>query len=360
VSWLFSQALVEAFLAARCSVGEPFAQLNVMPTAQPFWRNAKPMDACRFSRFGLTLRVLTAAHGEALLMWFRAAFLVRTSVSQDPATDSMANAPASGVRWLALFARWDRDTSSWKTAQCSLLEEFTGFSQTWPSSGSMLNGECWERPTLERRTSDDESGFLPTPVTLDSGSRFNRSQSNGAQLRPTLGAMARFNLWPTPTCGGGGQTVPEGTSPHGATPDGRKVTVCLEKYVQQVEHGLWPTPTVRGNYNRKGLSSKSGDGLATAVLRFPTPTVAMRKGSSIGALTRRSGRSRANDRLDYRLEGSGLTGRLNPTWVEWLMGWPIGWTALQPLEMDRFHEWRQQHGNFSFVVGWGFQNATRS
>jgi hypothetical protein len=277
-----------------------------MPTAQPFWRNAKPMDACQFSRFGLTLQVLTPARGEALLTWFRAGFLVRTSVSPARATDSTVSDPASGVKWLASFARWNPDTSLWKTAQCSLLEEFTEFSLTWPSSGTMLNGECWERPTLERHISDAEYGFLPTPVTLDTGSRFNRSESHGAQLRPTLGAMARYNLW--------------------------------------------PTPTVKGNYNRKGLSIKSGDGLATAVSRFPTPTVAMRKGSSIGALTRKDGRSRANDRLDYRIEGPGLTGRLNPEFVEWLMGWPIGWTALQPLAMDRFHEWQQQHGDCSLVA----------
>jgi hypothetical protein len=37
---------------------------------------------------------------------------------------------------------------------------------------------------------------------------------------------------------------------------------------------------------------------------------------------------------------------MNPDWVEWLMGWPIGWTALQPLAMDRFLEWQQQHGGF--------------
>ena len=345
MSWLFSQALVVAFSVDHSWAGEPFAQLNVMPTAQPFSRSGKPMDACRFSRFGLTSRVLTAAHGEALLMWFREAFLVRTSVSPVPATDSTVSAPASGVKWLASFARWNPDTSSWKTAQLSLLEEFIEFSQTWPSSGSMLNGVCWERPTLERSISEGESGFLPTPVTLDTGSRFNRSESDGAQLRPTLGAMARFNLWPTPTVGGGGRSLPFGTTPHGKTPGGRKQTVCLERAIHQVERGLWPTPTVKGNYNRKGLSSKSGDGLATAVSRFPTPTVAMRKGSSEGALTRRDGRSRTNDRLDYRIEGYGLTGRLNPTWVEWLMGWPIGWTVLQPLEMDRFREWQRQHGD---------------
>jgi len=39
------------------------------------------------------------------------------------------------------------------------------------------------------------------------------------------------------------------------------------------------------------------------------------------------------------------TGRLNPMWVEWLMGWPIGWTDLRPLEMDKYPYVQQQHGN---------------
>ena len=30
-------------------------------------------------------------------------------------------------------------------------------------------------------------------------------------------------------------------------------------------------------------------------------------------------------------------GSLNPTWVEWLMGWPLGWTDLKQLEMDKCH-----------------------
>lgn len=305
MSWLYSRALAEEYLAATSSDGEPCAQLNVMPTARPFWRSGKPMDACRFFQFGLTLQLLTADRGEGWLRWFREDFLARTSVLPERAMVSMASAPAFGERWHESFARWDPDSYTWRTPQRSLLGGFTEFSGTWPSSGSMRNGECSVRPTLERLTSESESGFWPTPVTLDSGSRFNRSMSDGAQLRPTLGAMARYNLW--------------------------------------------PTPTVKGNYNRKGSSPRSGDGLATAVSRLPTPTVAMRKGSSIGALTRKDGRSRANDRLDYRIEGSGLAGRLNPAWVEWLMGWPIGWTGLPPLAMDKFREWLQQHG-VSFCV----------
>ena len=37
-------------------------------------------------------------------------------------------------------------------------------------------------------------------------------------------------------------------------------------------------------------------------------------------------------------------GRLNPTWVEWLMGWPLGWTGLDALATGRFQRWRDSHG----------------
>jgi hypothetical protein len=37
-------------------------------------------------------------------------------------------------------------------------------------------------------------------------------------------------------------------------------------------------------------------------------------------------------------------GSLNPQWVEWLMGWPIGWTDLKPLETDKFQQWLNLHG----------------
>jgi hypothetical protein len=39
-------------------------------------------------------------------------------------------------------------------------------------------------------------------------------------------------------------------------------------------------------------------------------------------------------------------GRPSPTNHEWLMGWPIGWTDLQPLATDRFRQWRLSHGAF--------------
>jgi site-specific DNA-cytosine methylase len=69
----------------------------------------------------------------------------------------------------------------------------------WPAWGTFSKGVLTNIEPWARRDSGDDIGmFLPTPVTVDGGSYFNRSTSEGAALRPTLGAMAKYNLWPTP------------------------------------------------------------------------------------------------------------------------------------------------------------------
>ena len=79
---------------------------------------------------------------------------------------------------------------------------------------------------------------------------------------------------------------------------------------------------------------------------WPTPVASMSKGSSPNSLIRKNGRDRAKDRLDHAVMASD-GGHLNPTWVEWLMGWPIEWTDLKPLATDKFQEWQQQHSPLS-------------
>ena len=97
---------------------------------------------------------------------------------------------------------------------------------------------------------------------------------------------------------------------------------------------LWPTPTVSGNHNRKGASKTSGDGLATVVQMFPTPAARDWKDGN-----HPSERARHTPPLAVHAGG-----KLNPVWVEWLMGWPLGWTDLKPLEMDKFQRWLRLHG----------------
>jgi hypothetical protein len=105
----------------------------------------------------------------------------------------------------------------------------------------------------------------------------------------------------------------------------------------------WPTPTVCGNYNRKGASKNSGDGLATVVRRYPTPGANedsyrlngnSQQSNSLGAIARR----------EALAESPESGGQLNPTWVEWLMGWPLGWTDSAPLGTDKFQAWLDSHG----------------
>lgn len=48
----------------------------------------------------------------------------------------------------------------------------------------------------------------------------------------------------------------------------------------------------------------------------------------------------------YRRYQDWTGGRTMAAHWEFLMMMPLGWTALEPLETGRFHEWRQQHGGF--------------
>ena len=70
---------------------------------------------------------------------------------------------------------------------------------------------------------------------------------------------------------------------------------------------------------------KNGNGfgltLGQYVAVFPTPSVTDPKGSS-----------REGQRRGQLSEAVAIGGQLNPTWVEWLMGFPLGWTDLEDSE----------------------------
>lgn len=75
---------------------------------------------------------------------------------------------------------------------------------------------------------------------------------------------------------------------------------------------------------------------------FPTPTASQHKGWSPG-----HNRAETNDRLDYTIEREAHQqggGKLNPTWVEWLMGWPLGWTSTEPLPPATWDAWQRAFG----------------
>lgn len=215
--------------------------------------------------------------------------------------------------------------------------------------------------------------------------RIAASDVGAPHIRMRLIIVAHRDLtgtpWPTDEHGGTWARI---TGGHGRQmvprwmPDGEQV-------------GLWPTVTVKGNHNRKGLTATSGDGLATAVGMWPTvrasdgsrgagspertrndranntpdclPTAVARHWPTPRASDdRRPGTSRerqgqsghslsvevrnwptvsATDYKGASREGQrrgllpeaigrveGVFGPLNPAWTESLMGWPMGWTDL--------------------------------
>jgi len=79
----------------------------------------------------------------------------------------------------------------------------------------------------------------------------------------------------------------------------------LEQNINEKEYGLWPTPTTPS-----GGGNCGGSGAYKNAIK----------------------------------NGTHIPHSINPSLYEWLMGWPIGWTDLKPLETDKFHFALQQHG----------------
>jgi len=108
---------------------------------------------------------------------------------------------------------------------------------------------------------------------------------------------------------------------------------------------LLPTPDAKNNGSQSQMRRNTKP-LDAAVIgtqthqKWGTPRCFMYK----DALKDR-GKGNLGEQVNER-ENVKKTGQLNPPWVEWLMGWPVGWTGLKPLETGRYQRWRQQHGEF--------------
>jgi hypothetical protein len=294
MSWLFSQALVEEYLGDICSDGKPSAQSNGNHTQQAYCSPDKMTDFSRLSRFGMMFKPLTESRGEELLMLFRADFPVKTYPLQGGGKASKESGQECGERWHGLLAKYDPDTHSLKTVQCSLLEDLNESLQTWPRWGLMQDGVCWEQTMLALPTKEKESGYWLTPSTVDIAIRSRESMIKRLEYRKKLGRNG---------VGAG----------------------CLS---EQVEWSGTGNPI----------------GYMTAEKLFPTPTTRDYKGARTPEAMKKTGRNPMTNSLPDAVENQGEDGKLNPMWVEWLMGWPLGWTELKPLEMDKYHKWQHLHG----------------
>lgn len=134
---------------------------------------------------------------------------------------------------------------------------------------------------------------LPTLTACSTGRTAGGARGRVGSKRHSVQSLARQGALPTLAARdwrsgkGGPATWPNG-EPANARP--------LAEWAEMV--GL-PALTVKGNYNRKGSSATSGDGLATALWRL-----------------------------------TGCRGPLNPRWCALYMGFPMTWLD-GPLAADR-------------------------
>lgn len=202
------------------------------------------------------------------------------------------------------FARFDPVSYSWKTSQVSLMGELTPFLGTWPKSGSMLNGVCSKRLQLVQAITEIGSFYSPIVpkegVTFPTPSVMDSSQDGTMVRKVAKESLAR----------GGWRGI--------------SLPLCVK---------LFPTPTLAESKNSPYQTSngKRYPTLLGHVQMFPTPDANPDK-------YRLKGNSQASKSLNA-LHG----GKLNPQWVEWLMGWPIGWTDLGHVVMELCHFKPQSH-----------------
>jgi hypothetical protein len=284
---------------------------------------------------------------------------------------------------------YDRDTRSWKMSQGYLpLTEDTHsvrLSVTWPTSGMTRSGRSYPLPTWARRTSASASGLWPT--ALADGDRTTKFKQGGPPL------VVAVRQWPTPMAADATQQrTPEEHYRRQAKKKAENpnlnelhkplITAVLER---RQAAKMWPTPDIRGFTNdgsmamlkEKAHSREEWSGMAYRAgkgkkeRQWPTPTARDWKdgsycpnvpvngllgravwptptaGDASGSGNRNNPHSKAHAGVsltDAALTGdsstprSEVSGSLNPTWVEWLMGYPSGWTDLEDSETPLFHK----------------------
>jgi hypothetical protein len=107
--------------------------------------------------------------------------------------------------------------------------------------------------------------------------------------------------------------------------------------IDATELSSWPTPrssaamaenldNVRRRVERRG---RLGSKLEESVAMWPTPRAAQGQARNHTVYPRCMDKPQNLENRLAQVDPTLIGGKLNPTWVEWLMGFPLGWTALE-------------------------------
>jgi len=251
------------------------------------------------------------AETELPSMLSAADFRVRTSHLLESGLALKVHDLVSGASMPESLGRFDRGSSSLRTSQACFLSGWAEFSETFPRSGTMRRGIVSQLVPLAPLTDAIGSGLLPTPCAADTGrTEFNALNRKAAGLQVDLSTWV---MLPTPSA------TSYGSNQGGAAGRVGPVRHGLESMAR---HGLWPTPTSSlGTKGGRVTPRKGREGgtliEALSARHFATPTTRdWRSGKASPETMAKNSRP-----LSEQIGGS-----LNPTFVEWLMGFPRDWT----------------------------------
>ncbi len=208
------------------------------------------------------------------------AFPAKTSASQDNEPACPVSAAACGPSFFEYSLKLDPVGLSLRMSLGCALSEAIKCSLTWQEQVTPLGRWWWVLSMPERRTDGNGFGLLPTICSADCDPAKGERGELSAFFRGTKGYQRR--LLPTAKASDG-RTKGNG---------GNRKSPGLD---QMAKAGMLPTPTARD-----WKSTRASQATHNRNSRPPSEAIGMQDGTG--------------------------TRRLSPCFVEWLMGYPAGWT----------------------------------
>ena len=270
---------------------EQFVTWRGMLRPSKSWSRTCKKEGWMKPRSGLIPGPSTASRG--VEQWIGSLVASRASrgQSQERSEEPMMNA-GSGPTSDASLAKWNPEDCSWRTSQASFWEEYSPYLETWPRTGMTRSGQLFGLPTLVRRTDESDVSSWPTAVaSLNSNRTTQRAPShNDGTHGENLAGEA--SIWRTPDTAL--------ASMYAENRDMRMARGRERATLATQADDAWATPTGR---DHKDGANPSENVATNSLLGRQAPRTPM------------PGK-----------ESSKQPRRLNPRFVEMLMGWPLGWT----------------------------------
>ena len=228
----------------------------------------------------------------------------------------------SGLKCLELSKNLNHPTSLAKTLLVSLAwkmaKHLKGYSLTWKMKGIRRKHLLFQLVPSGRGTGEIESGLLPTMAP----------GTHGAGMSPSKQKCEDMSRGKTPK---------------------HQVLLVDKIIVEEYQRGNWkppehwkmfPTPTAADTFTGNLKSSQQKEGVnhsinlnqAIHMKMFPTPQARDYRSPD----KPESGNYKRKIEKGWTIDlPSQIGGQLNPNWVEWLMGYPPGYTNLTSQELKQ-------------------------